>query len=68
MFLVARGSIGYSGEDTTGAIFFLVRYQDEFITVVKVTVEARASVIDALCTKADELISARLETSVEVEV
>lgn len=45
----------------------MVRYQDEFITVVKAMVEARADVIDALCTKVDELLSERLEPSLEGE-
>jgi hypothetical protein len=53
-----RGWTGDGVSKTGGAIAVLVRYPEGTMGVVKATFEAGVSVVDALCTKVDEMLAA----------
>jgi hypothetical protein len=52
-----RGWTGDGVSKTGGAIAVLVRYPEGTMGVVKVIFEAGVSVVDALCTKVDEMLA-----------
>ncbi|KAI4617547.1 uncharacterized protein J4E87_008183 [Alternaria ethzedia] len=58
IFVVMRGWTGDGVAKTGGAIAVLARYPEGTMGVVKATFEAGVSVVDALCTKVDEMLAA----------
>ncbi|KAI4699932.1 hypothetical protein J4E81_003965 [Alternaria sp. BMP 2799] len=58
IFVVMRGWTGDGVAKTGGAIAVLARYPEGTTGVVKATFDAGVSVVDALCTKVDEMLAA----------
>ncbi|KAI4715064.1 hypothetical protein J4E89_000750 [Alternaria sp. Ai002NY15] len=58
IFVVMRGWTGDGVAKKGGAIAVLARYPEGTTGVVKATFDAGVSVVDALCTKVDEMLAA----------